>query len=300
MSLKKFIDIGANLLDSMYQGIYNGKSKHEPDFSDLLTRSWNNGLDKIILTGVSLKESKEALDFTNTDSRLYCTVGCHPTNCNDFEKSGDADQYLKDLSQLISNGREKVVALGEFGLDYDRLNFCSKETQLTYFEKQLIMNKEHNMPLFLHCRNASEDMYSILSKYQNCYPGGVVHSFDGSYLYAQKFIDLGLYIGINGCSLKTDENLNVVKQIPSNKLMIETDCPWCEIKQSHASSKYVKTSFPSVKKEKWTKGSMIKGRNEPSNIIQVLEVIAGIKGEDIDILCEQIYNNTQKLFFQNR
>ena len=299
MSVKKFIDIGANLIDSMYQGIYNGKSKHEPDLLDVLTRSWNTGLDKIMITGGSLEECKKVLDLTDIDSRLYGTVGCHPTRCDEFEGSGNADKYLMELSQLIVDKKEKVVGIGEFGLDYDRLNFCKKETQLIYFEKQLIMSKEHKKPLFLHCRNAFEDMYNILNKYRNDITSGVVHSFDGSFEHAQKFIDLGLYIGINGCSLRTDENLNVVKQIPSNKLMIETDCPWCEIKPSHPSFKFVKSKFPSVKKEKWVKDSMVKGRNEPSNIVQVLEVLAGVKEENEDDLCEQLYNNTLRIFFQN-
>lgn len=124
-----------------------------------------------------------------------------------------------------------------------------------------------------------------------------MHSFDGTYEEANSFIDLGLYIGLNGCSLKTEQNLEVVKRLPIEKLMIETDCPYCEIKATHASSKYVLTKLESVKKEKWSPEKMVKGRNEPVNIVQVLEVIAAIKKMNQDQLSQILYENTIKVFF---
>lgn len=127
-----------------------------------------------------------------------------------------------------------------------------------------------------------------------------MHSFDGTYEEARSFIDLDLYIGLNGCSLKTEQNLEVVKRLPIEKLMIETDCPYCEIKASHASSKYVRTKLESVKKEKWSADKMIKGRNEPANIIQVLETIAAIKEMNEAQLSEIIYENTLKVFFSSK
>ena len=83
---KRFIDIGANLLDEMFQGNYNGSNKHLPDLSSVLKRSWDNGLTHIIVTAGNLKESKEALEFVQTDNRLYSTIGVHPTRTNEFEK----------------------------------------------------------------------------------------------------------------------------------------------------------------------------------------------------------------------
>jgi len=104
---------------------------------------------------------------------------------------------------------------------------------------------------------------------------------------------------LNGCSLKTEENLKVVKEIPNNKILLETDCPWCGIRPSHAGSKLVKTQFPTVKKkEKWAIDTLIDGRNEPCQIKQVLEVISGIKDESIQKLAEIYYQNTIDLFFK--
>lgn len=98
--------------------------------------------------------------------------------------------------------------------------------------------------------------------------------------------------------MKTEEQLAVVARIPNDKILLETDSPWCSIRNSHASSKYVKTTFPTVKKkEKWTENSLIDGRCEPLQIVQVLEVLAAIKNENVDELADVIYDNTMKLFF---
>lgn len=297
----RFIDIGANLTDSMYSGIYNGSKKHDPDLIQVLDRSWKAGLSKIIITAGNLEESKKALEISQSEPRLYSTVGCHPTRCNEFEEhDGGADSYLQKLKDIINTGNNKVVAIGECGLDYDRIQFCSKEIQLKYFELQITLSKNFNLPLFLHCRNAAEDLYNILVKY----PGlkGVVHSFDSSVEEAKKFLDLGLYIGINGCSLKTENNLQTAKSLPIDKILLETDCPWCEIRPSHAGYKYISKEnlLPSVKKEKWNSTSLVKSRNEPCNIKQVLDILACVRNEDIDVLSENIYENTLQLFFSSK
>lgn len=147
----------------------------------------------------------------------------------------DPDAYFSKLSEAIETYRRKVVAIGECGLDYDRLHFCDAATQKTYFERQLALIERFKLPLFLHCRNAFDDFYDILKRNASkIVAGGVVHSFDGTLEQALKFIELGYYIGLNGCSLKTEEQLKVVAQIPNERILIETDCPWCGIRPSHA------------------------------------------------------------------
>lgn len=294
MARRKFIEIAANLTDPMFQGSYHGSVKHPPDLDRVLARSWEAGVEKIIITGTTLDDSRTALAMADTNERLFCTAGCHPTHAGDFDQSGDPETYLEDLGTLIRQNRGKIVALGECGLDYDRLNFCDKPTQLKYFEKQLVLGQKLQIPFFLHCRAASDDFWALVSKYR---PSGVVHSFDGSSDFALKLIEIGLTVGVNGCSLKTPENLDVVKDIPSESLHLETDCPWCDVRPTHAGFEHVKTKFDSVKKEKWRPETMVKSRNEPANIVQVLEIVAAVKGVDEDELCEQIYNNSMKTFF---
>lgn len=161
-------------------------------------------------------------------------MGCHPTRCSEFAK--DPDSYYTGLCNEIEKHKNKIVAIGECGLDYDRLNFCDKDTQKIYFAKQLCLSRKYKLPLFLHCRNAAEDFIQIIKDNYDLVKdqGGVVHSFDGTTDEAKRFIELGFYIGINGCSLKTEENINTVTEIPDDKLMIETDAPWCGIKASSA------------------------------------------------------------------
>lgn len=201
--------------------------------------------------------------------RLFCTVGTHPTRCGEFLVS--PDNYFNQLTQQIEDHKDKVVAIGEIGLDYDRIHFCEPDVQKKYFEKQLELAEKFDLPLFLHCRAAHDDFLQILEKNKSKIArGGVVHTFDGTLEQAKKFIALGLYIGLNGCSLKTAENLEVVKALPNDKIMLETDSPWCEVRPSHASSKYVLTKFENVKrkdKKKWQRDSLVQGRNEPVTIV---------------------------------
>ncbi|XP_066996650.2 deoxyribonuclease TATDN1 isoform X2 [Anabrus simplex] len=297
MAGRKFIDIGANLTDPMFFGIYYAKSKHPTDLKDVIERARSNGVEKIIITGSSLRDSEEALNIAKTDENLFCTVGCHPTSCKEFHQSGDPEKYLADLGKLAQANKGKVVAIGECGLDYDRLHFCPKEIQLSFFEQQLQLVGALRLPVFLHCRSAFNDLLEVLNYKSDVLCGGVVHSFDGTKEDAQAILDLGYYIGINGCSLKTQRNLEVMATIPSERLMIETDAPWCEVRPSHAGYKYVKTEFETVRRDRWKQGKMVKGRSEPSHINQVLEVMAAVRRDDIGTLCNTLYENAEKLFF---
>lgn len=298
MSKKLLIDIGANLTDSMYRGIYRSSQKHPDDFTRVLDRANKYGVKSMIITGGSLIDSKEALNLAKQHDGLYTTVGCHPTRCNEFLSFANGpDEYLRELEQLATHDEKKVVAIGEMGLDYDRTSFCPIETQKIYFEKQLAMAETTKLPLFLHCRAAWFDFFEIMernrSKWQQS--GGVLHSFDGNHEDLAHALNLGLYVGINGCSMKKEENLEVIKEIPIDRLMIETDCPWCEIKKSHASYKYVKTIFKRSK-DGSDPDIPIKDRNEPSMLIQILEVLGTIRNEDLTELACQIHKNTLNLF----
>ncbi|XP_065661857.1 deoxyribonuclease TATDN1 [Hydra vulgaris] len=295
MASFQLIDIGANLTDSMYKGLYNGRKYHEEDLNDVLSRAKENGVNRSIITVGHLEDVNPALDLCKSTTNLFCTVGCHPTRCNEFQEN--PDDYYKQLLDIALNNRDKVVAIGECGLDYDREHFCSRETQKLFFEKQFDLAIETNLPMFFHMRNASQDFTDILKKYRDKIVGGVAHCFTGSVEEARALTDMGLYVGITGCSLKTLDNIETVKTIPTEFLLVETDAPWCEIKNTHAGFKFVKTKFPTKKKERWEKGYCVKSRNEPCHLIQVIEILAAVRREDPRELADNVFRNTEKLFF---
>jgi len=138
-----FVDIGANLLDPMYSGEYRGKRRHTGDLDSVLQRAWSNKLDRIIITGGTLEESRKGLNLSKTDSRLFCTVGVHPTRCSsEFGKTEESwNEYLSKMEEVVEEGGGHVVAIGELGLDYARLEFCDIETQKKGFIAQLQVSR---------------------------------------------------------------------------------------------------------------------------------------------------------------
>ncbi|EAA27581.3 deoxyribonuclease tatD [Neurospora crassa OR74A] len=158
-------------------------------------------------------------------------------------------QLIASLSDLIDSNRSPkggLIAFGEFGLDYDRLHYCSRTIQLHSFRAQLSLaaSLTPQLPLFLHSRAAHRDFVDCLKEafgpnLERLEKGGVVHSFTGTLEEMQELMDLGLFIGVNGCSFKTDENCAVVKQIRLDRIMLETDGPWCEVRGGHEGWKYL-------------------------------------------------------------
>lgn len=297
----KLCDIGLNLCDPMFQGIYHGKRYHVDDLHDVLERAVSTGVSSSIITGTTIEDSRDALTLSRrlSDHQLFCTVGVHPSHSKVFQER-EQDDILQSLIDLISDGGSdgKVVAIGECGLDYDRLHFCDKETQRRSFLAQLSLGNLIELPFFLHNRNTDGDFLQIIREHRHCLrKGGVVHSFDGSLSEMQAITDLGLFIGVNGCSLKTQSNLDVVRQIPLDLLLLETDAPWCGIKATHASEAYVTTLFPSKKRDKFERGVIVKDRGEPCLLLQVLEVVAALKSMSPEELARITYENSKRLFF---
>lgn len=170
------------------------------------------------------------LTATTIAGLCYATVGVHPCSATSFdEHPGGPSALLQELETLALESKASgyATAFGEIGLDYDRLHFTPKETQLKYFEAQLDIAVRVQLPLFLHSRAAHEDFKRLLKPRLGELPrGGLVHSFTGTMEEMREVVGMGLSVGINGCSMKTEENLDVVREVPLERLMAETDGPW--------------------------------------------------------------------------
>ncbi|KAG9013458.1 hypothetical protein FRB94_002532 [Tulasnella sp. JGI-2019a] len=313
----RFIDIGVNLTDPVFRGQsgrFGSSSKHPDDTEAMLKRSRAAGVRSMIVTGGSLKESKEAVDLAKKYG-LFATTGCHPTRSSEFERFREGpDAYLKALDEAIQKGLKgpgRIVAVGECGLDYDRLNRAPAETQRKYFRVQLSLAKKHQLPLFLHSRAAHADFVQILRDEgfgENGGRavggrGGVVHSFTGKISELEELVGMGFHFSVNGCSLKTEENLKAAAAIPIDKLLLETDAPWCSMTGTHASNAHLKSLprplsdvfFPASSRV-FQEGKMLKGRNEPCVIGGVAWVIAQLKGVTLEEVTEAAWKNTLEVF----
>ncbi|KAH7649197.1 hypothetical protein FG379_001554 [Cryptosporidium bovis] len=329
----KFIDIGSNLTDLMFQGVYNGRRHHNPDLNRVIERAKNGGLEKIIITSGNYEECVQSLkicqEYDPEHNFLFTTVGVHPTrtrvNCSKCDEH--SKYYMHKLKELIKKNAKRIVAIGEFGLDSERTQFSNMSIQEKYFELQFELLKEQNLPMFLHMRTSFSTQENkgehnnnscflkfteILNKYKYLWERkkGVVHSFTGSVNELNVILDMGLDIGINGCSLKSDENLSVVSRIPVDRLHIETglidlnskfiDSPWCDIKKTHSSYSYIDTHFPEVSKPaKWLENMLVRARNEPVKIIQVAQILhknlnCNLSFNEFSL---QVYNNTKRMYF---
>lgn len=257
----RYFDIGVNFSDAMFLGVYHGSSKHKADLEKVIARARMFRVEKMLITSSTIAESEEHIELAQSHPEVfYSTVGVHPCTVaeeffckNSEEMLPDVDEKLKKLRQLAIDGSKvgSIKAFGEIGLDYDRLHYSSKNQQRIFFNKQLEVAaslKHLKLPLFLHMRNAVDDFISILKPFvdRGDFPAsGVVHSFTGTEQELLQLLELGFKISVNGCSLKTEDNLQVAAKIPRSQILIETDAPWCEIRKSHASHKYL-TSYPSV------------------------------------------------------
>lgn len=272
---------------------------HPSDVASVISRAQSTGCTKLMITGSSLASSTSALSLcTSYPSTCFSTAGIHPCSTQDFARHpGGPSALLSALSALITThahpAHGPITAIGEIGLDYDRLSLSPRATQLEFFTKQLDLAVALGgpLPLFLHSRAAADDFERLLrERLDNLPKRGLVHSFTGTVDEMRRLVDMGFDIGVNGCSVRTEEGCEVAREIPLGRLQVETDGPWCEMRPSHFSKRYMneeeREEWRAVKKERFVMGRMVKGRNEPCMIARVVEVVAGVKGLSVEEVAE--------------
>ena len=208
----QLFDIGANLTHESF--------RH--DFDAVLQRAQAQGVNRMMVTGASLDGSTHALALAQAHpDTLFATAGVHPHHAIDYDDATDA--RLRELALDPS-----VRAIGETGLDYNR-NYSPQDVQLQVFERQLQIAVDARKPLFLHQRDAHEDFIALLRRYRDKVPAAVVHCFTDTGEALRDYLALDCHIGITGwiCDERRGTHLReLVREIPANRLMIETDAPY--------------------------------------------------------------------------
>lgn len=255
-------DIGVNLTDSAF----------DPDRETVINEAAKVGVRRILVTGTTATESEQAVELCQQyPGQLFCTAGVHPHYSKDFSA-----QVRSTLLALLK--QPQVVAVGETGLDFNR-NFSTPEQQVWAFEQQLELANETGLPLFLHERDAHKQQIEMLRQYRDVIHGGVAHCFTGTRKELYNYLDLDLYIGITGwiCDERRGrELLNLVKEIPAERLLLETDAPYL----------LPRNLKPKPKSR----------RNLPAYLPHILQEVALARGCDADTLAQQTEVNGQRLF----
>lgn len=206
----------------MYQNIFDTHShyddeKFNPDREMLLSTLQSQGVSDVVSCGCDIETTRFNFDLAQTYDFMYFAAGFHP-ECLEGASLKDLE-LIKKFAQ-----NKKCVAIGEIGLDYHWMS-STKEVQKEFFTAQIELAADLDLPVIVHDREAHGDTLDILKATK---PKGVVHCFSGSKEMAHEIIKLGMYIGMNGVVTFNNarKSLEVVKEIPLDRLVLETDCPY--------------------------------------------------------------------------
>ena len=257
------IDIGANL----------GHMSFNDDLDEVIEVAKAKGVQRIIVTGTSSEESTKALELSHRyPGMLSSTAGVHPHHA---DEAATLSTWLDELKRLAAD--EKVCALGETGLDHHR-NFASRENQKRVFGMQLDLAEELQKPVFVHERDTAGAVAEMLEARKSSICGAVVHCFTGTREDLLRYLDAGFMIGITGwvCDERRGAPLQaLVKEIPDDRLMIETDAPYL-------TPRNMPRPYPR--------------RNVPANLVWVLRQLAELRKQDEERLAEITASNARRFF----
>lgn len=208
---------------NLYNNIFDTHSHYDDeafdaDRDELISSMLSGSVSYIIHASTDEASSRYGIEYSQKYENYYTSIGFHPENLDTLP-----DDYIALLGQLL-NCSNKIVAVGEIGLDYHYDGYDS-EKQKEVFENQLIFANEHNLPVIIHCRDATEDAMSIIRKHR---PKGVMHCFSGSAETATELISLGMYIGFTGVLTfkNAKKAVRAIDAIPLDRILFETDCPY--------------------------------------------------------------------------
>ena len=231
------------------------------NIDDIINKACQNGVDKMIVNGTNLENNKEILILAEKYDSIYIALGFQPE---------DIDNNTRDNYSIITDNIDKIVAIGEIGLDYYN-GPQDKEKQIKIFEEQLALAEKYNKPVIIHTRNAHKDTIASLNKYPNV--KGIIHCFSEGLNEAKEYISLGFYLGIGGIvTFKNSDLSKVLEHIDLSHIVLETDSPYL-------------SPVP------------LRGKvNKPSNLIYIAQKISEIKGISADEVSKITTNNANQIF----
>ncbi|WP_431793377.1 TatD family hydrolase [Bacillus altitudinis] len=240
--------------------------QYNEDLEQVIERAKSEKVEKIVVVGFDRPTITRAMELIEAYDCMYAAIGWHPVDAIDMTDEDLA--WIKELSQ-----HEKVVAIGEMGLDY-YWDKSPKDVQKEVFRRQIALAKEVNLPIIIHNRDATEDVVTILKEEGAAEVGGIMHCFTGSLEIAKACMEMNFYISFGGpVTFKNAKKpKEVVKDIPSDRLLIETDCPYL-------------TPAPFRGK-----------RNEPSYVKYIAEQIAELREISFEELAALTTENAKKVF----
>jgi TatD DNase family protein len=237
------------------------------DLDATLHRAAAQGVDTILTVGCDLESSQRSIDLANRYPQIFASVGIHP---HDAQTAND--QAIAELRRLAEDSN-KVVAIGETGLDYYR-DRSPRDIQQKAFSQQIRLARELKLPLIIHDRDAHEDVMRILREENAAEVGGVLHCFSGDLEMARECVELGFYISFPGTLTypKNEALRDVARGLPIDVMLVETDCPY-------------------LAPQKW-RGN----RNEPAYVRATAEYLAGLKGLSLEDVGRITSLNSYRLF----
>lgn len=236
------------------------------NFSEVLQRAEENRVKGMISIGISPGSSQKVVEIAEKYDNIWATVGVHPHDVKSL-----SDHYLQELSRIAQS--PQVIAVGETGLDYFKMR-SPQDEQRKVFRQQIQLAKELNLPLVVHSRDAEEDTQKILEEEKAHQVGGVLHCFSGGLDFARSALEKGYYLSFAGPVTypKSHRLKEVVKEVPLNRILLETDAPFLTPQQFRGK------------------------RNEPAYVAYIYREVASIKGIMEEELEESCMINARRLF----
>lgn len=243
--------------------------QYKDDLPEVIDRALKTGVEQMMVVGFDRPTIEKAMELIDAYDFLFGSVGWHPVDAIDM-----TDEDLEWIEELSAH--PKVRAIGEIGLDY-HWDKSPKEIQQDVFRRQIRLAKRVKLPIIIHNREATADILEILREEDAAEVGGIMHCFSGSVEVARECLDMNFYISLGGpLTFKNAKKpKEVAKEVPIDRLLIETDCPYL-------------TPHPYRGK-----------RNEPAYVKLVAEQIAELKEMTFDEVAAATTENAKRLFAIN-